>query len=100
MSRGDYPKIGGARDMREKWHTVKRIPRPGSRWPRVEITINEKTKNRCVVCGGPATHMTEVEVNWFRGDDESVKTCAEHRQDITGIVQAWEREAEAKRKAP
>jgi hypothetical protein len=70
MSRARYPKIGGTRDMRKKW---------GS----------NPSKRKCLVCGALAEYITEVEVNWFRGDDECVNTCAAHRNDMHAITEAW-----------
>jgi hypothetical protein len=43
----------------------------------------------CCVCSAPATHKTWIQVNWFRGDDEGpFKTCKDHRNSTTEILQS------------
>lgn len=34
---------------------------------------------RCACCGAPAVFRIDVQVNWFRGDDEVYHVCAIHK---------------------
>ena len=34
----------------------------------------------CIVCGQPATGKVDIEINWFRGDDEQVRVCPAHQK--------------------
>lgn len=36
---------------------------------------------RCDLCDEAATHKVEIEVSWFRGDDEVYHVCQAHRPD-------------------
>jgi hypothetical protein len=38
-------------------------------------------KPACKVCGEPALYRCEIQVNWFRGDDENELRCAEHSKE-------------------
>lgn len=82
MSNRDYPRIGSRRDMRAKWghKIIKRRHQPD------EIIPNEKTPCRCIACGAPAMWRVDVEVNWFRGDDEVVKACTPHSKDAAALI--------------
>lgn len=53
-----YPNIGGYR-LRDNWKK------------------NPKAAPKCIAigCECKATHRVEVQVNWFRGDDESGNAC-------------------------
>ena len=46
----------------------------------------------CIICGVPTTGKVDIEVNWFRGDDEEVRVCAEHQsKNDVGILDAYMR---------
>lgn len=77
MSGRKYPRIGHARDMRKKWTKLDK---------RTRAVVPVNNAPRCVVCGQPATHMVDVEVNWFRGDDEVRKACADHKDDAAALI--------------
>lgn len=64
-----YPKIG-----------LKRAPRNAGGLP-------------CVVCGIPTTGKVDIEVNWFRGDDDQVRACKEHqlKKNDSLILEAYTR---------
>lgn len=91
MSRHDYPRIGSTRALgndkkRKVWKT------------------NPKAAPRCVVigCTCPATARVDVEVNWFRGDDEVGQACATHKSDAAAVlagIEARRSEQAAKREA-
>lgn len=34
----------------------------------------------CIICGVPTTGKVDIEINYFRGDDEQVRVCAEHQK--------------------
>jgi hypothetical protein len=60
------------------------------------IGIKKKPKNAgglpCIICGVPTTGKVDIEVNWFRGDDEQVRVCAEHQsKNDAGILDAYMR---------
>ena len=42
----------------------------------------KEQRGKCVVCGAPAEYLVIIQVNWFRGDDESARTCHEHKRQI------------------
>jgi len=48
------------------------------------IGRKKKPKNAgglpCIICGIPTTGKVDIEVNWFRGDDEVVRVCAKHQK--------------------
>lgn len=76
MSGRTYPCIGGSRDMRRKW-TLKAGPRKGQ---------SVHNRPRCVACGAEAEFIVDVQVNWFRGDDEVLKACGQCRGDATKLL--------------
>ena len=44
----------------------------------------------CIICGIPTTGKIDIEVNWFRGDDDQVRVCAEHqRKNDDRILDAY-----------
>jgi hypothetical protein len=52
----------------------------------------------CIICGVQTTGKVDIEVSWFRGDDEQVRVCAEHQsKNDAAILKAYianfEREA-------
>ena len=34
----------------------------------------------CIICGEPTTGKVDIEVNYFRGDDEQVRVCPTHQK--------------------
>ena len=34
----------------------------------------------CIICGKLTTGKVDIETNWFRGDDDQVRVCAEHQK--------------------
>lgn len=34
----------------------------------------------CIICGAPTTGKVEIEVSYFRGDDEVVRVCDVHQK--------------------
>lgn len=49
----DYPRFGGDRKL-------------------------EHTEAGCECCDKPATHIVDVQVSWFRGEDECYHVCSYH----------------------
>lgn len=52
----------------------------------------------CAECGANATHTREIRVSWFRGDDDVLWFCAQHRllpaDRVLAIAKAkWKEEA-------
>ena len=58
-----------------------------SKYPRVS-SVAAKSKNTSAKCkcGAVAKFKTTVEVNVFRGDDEVVWSCNEHKKDCSFLV--------------
>ncbi len=54
-------------------------------------------------CGLRATHQPDIQVNWFRGDDEGAGPCCKaHSTDVEVLLQAtaaWRAENKAKHEA-
>lgn len=76
MSSRTYPRLGRCRDMRKKW-TLQAGKRKGQ-------SVNNRP--RCAGCGAEAEFIVDVEVNWFRGDDEAVKACGQCRGDANKLL--------------
>lgn len=68
-----YPRIGSAR-LRDAW---KKTP---------------KTAPKCIVAGCccRATHRVDVEVNYFRGDDEVGNACDQHKGNASAVLHGIE----------
>jgi hypothetical protein len=62
--------------MRKKWTT---------RNKNGEL-VSVGNRPRCVVCGADASYIVDIEVNWFRGDDEVVKSCETHKNDAEALL--------------
>jgi len=54
----------------------RRLPRYGSEIKR----YRGPNPPPCEVCGAPASHKVDIQVSWFRGDDEVMVLCSEHRE--------------------
>lgn len=73
MSSKTYPRVG--RTKRQlKWD---KLP--------------AKAAPKCSACDQPARFRVEVEVNYFRGDDECGRACAEHKDDALALLDGIER---------
>lgn len=70
MSR-TYPRVGSTR---------KHKPQRGQKKP--------LRTPPCAVCGQPSTCRVEIEVNWFRGDDERANACDDHKNDPAALLAA------------
>lgn len=47
----------------------------------------------CIVCGAPTTGKVDIEVNWFRGDDEQVRVCSDHiKEEDAAILTAYKKQ--------
>lgn len=91
MSHRDYPRIGSTRAL-------------GNDAKRKAWKLNPKAAPRCIVagCTSPATSRVDVEVNWFRGDDEVGQACDVHKRDAYAVlagIEARRAEQAAKRAA-
>lgn len=53
---------------------------------------NPKGAPQCVApgCACKATHRVDVEVNYFRGDDEVGNACPLHKNDAAAVLQGIE----------
>lgn len=74
-----YPTIGNAR-ARDGWRK------------------NPKAAPDCIAvgCECKATHRVDVQVNWFRGDDEVGNACPQHKGDAAAVLQGIEARRAAK----
>ncbi|WP_439606836.1 hypothetical protein [Hydrogenophaga sp.] len=70
MSR-DYPRIGHQRLIKPQRGQKKPLKTPP-----------------CAACAQPSTHRVDVEVNWFRGDDEVFNACSDHKGDAQALLAA------------
>lgn len=58
-----------------------------SKYPRVgSVAAKSKNTSAKCKCGAVAKFKTTVEVNVFRGDDEVVWSCNEHKKDCSFLV--------------
>jgi len=71
----DYPRIGSTRDMRKKWT----IQRNGK-------THSVNNRPRCAACSEEASYRVDIQVNWFRGDDEARTACPAHKNDAAALL--------------
>lgn len=59
---------------------------------------------RCDVCDGKATYQAEIETSWFRGDDELVVFCEEHKPLVEtnpmAVVMAMKKKKESQQVKP
>lgn len=78
MSGKSYPIVGRVRDMRKKW----------TKLTKTGAVVSVNNRPRCAACGAEADCIVDVEVNWFRGDDEVVKSCWADRHNAAGLIAA------------
>ncbi len=58
-----------------------------SKYPRVgSVAAKSKNTSAKCKCGAVAKFKTTVEVNVFRGDDEVIWSCNEHKKDCSFLV--------------
>ena len=81
---------------------AREYPRPG--YVRRNWQNNPKSAPNCDVpgCTAKATHRVEIQVNWFRGDDEFARACEAHKGALTELLAAADKreaEREARRRA-
>ena len=50
--------------------------------------VRPKKKNTCAKCkcGETAKFMTEIQVNYFRGDDDVLWSCDLHKKDVDFLL--------------
>jgi hypothetical protein len=54
-----------------------------SKYPRIGKVVknrNPRSGAQCVVCKAVPADRTDIEINWFRGDDEVTRVCAKCRK--------------------
>ena len=84
---------------------AKQYPNIGSSTLRKAWATNQNGAPKCMAesCECKATHRVEVQVNWFRGDDEVGNACDAHKKDAAalavGIPVAREANRQAQRRA-
>lgn len=59
---------------------------PHRTYPRISGKNPLRRAPLCCICGEPATWRLEVQVSWFRGDDEHRDVCDEHKASTVGQV--------------
>jgi len=83
--------------------SARTYPRIGAVSNRAGYTKAKKLKpSTCHACGAQAIYRIDIQVNWFRGDDEVVSSCEAHKNDIAALLDGLERvraEQAAKRQA-
>lgn len=72
MSRRDYPRVEA---------------KPQPRWK--QLAASGKTGPTCsaIDCKHPATHRVDIEVSWFRGEDEVGRACDMHINDAHALLE-------------
>jgi hypothetical protein len=48
------------------------------KYPRLGYAGKVKHKTDCSACLLPGTHKIEIQINWFRGDDDVYYACPDH----------------------
>lgn len=61
-------------------------PRIDQSLPQRKWIADPKAAPKCRCCGKPATHKVEVQINWFRGDDERFNVCDADKENVAGMV--------------
>jgi hypothetical protein len=79
MSNRKYPRIGGQRKIKPQKGQKKQLKTPV-----------------CIACINPSTHRVELQVNWFRGDDETVNACDKCKDDPVVLLIAFDARESAK----
>lgn len=70
MSARQYPRIGGSR-QRKGW-----VSQPANQGPRCDVQG----------CDEKALFEVDIQVSWFRGDDECRRSCSTHRGDVDALL--------------
>lgn len=70
----------------------KKYPAIGNTRARDGWRKNPKAAPACTAfsCECKATHKVDIEVNWFRGDDEVANACPQHKNDAAALLQGIE----------
>lgn len=78
---------------------AKSYPIVGSARKRDAWVKNPKGAPKCIAfgCDFRATHRVDVEVNWFRGDDEVGNACQQHKDDAEAVLNGIELNKAAQR---
>jgi hypothetical protein len=71
MAKREYPRIGTCA-KKKAWAAL-----PEGKGP----------KCQAAGCTSTAHYRVDVEVNWFRGDDESRRACEAHKDDPYALLQ-------------
>ena len=57
------------------------------------IGVKKKPKNSgglpCIICGAITTGKVDIEMSWFRGDDEQIRACEAHQKDDKSLLDAY-----------
>jgi hypothetical protein len=78
MSRKSYPQLGRSSQVKGWINNPKGAP-----------------KCDVIECEAAATRRVEIEVNWFRGDDECCRACEAHKAAVPELLAGFDkREAE------
>ena len=62
-------------------HSYPRIGSTSKKWP-----DPKKQGPKCSACGARSFYRVEIQVNWFRGDDEVAKACEVHKADFVALL--------------
>lgn len=58
-----------------------------SKYPRVgSVLAKRKNTSAKCKCGAVAKYKSTIEVNIFRGDDEVIWSCNEHKKDCSFLI--------------
>lgn len=76
------PRIGRVKDMRAKW----------SFRDRKGALRSQPSRPRCAACGQEADDRVDVEVSWFRGEDETKNACSAHKGDADALLRGMAEE--------
>ena len=83
---------------------AREYPRLGYVSKRSQWQINPKSAPRCDVtdCPNNAAYRVDIQVNWFRGEDEVARACEAHKTSMTELLAGLDKqeaEREARRRA-
>jgi hypothetical protein len=55
-----------------------------NKYPRIgQVTKNRNPRSgaECIICKAVPADLTAIQINWFRGDDEAARVCANCRKE-------------------
>lgn len=67
----------------------RQYPRFGGILKRPNPKAGPKDGKPCVVCGKMTTGKCEIQVSWFRGDDEIAYACSDHISDANAVLAGY-----------